>query len=50
MNRIYRLIWSRVMNNPAASRGVSNTQSEAPFVASHGELNPKRLRDVEIRN
>ena len=31
------------MNYPAASRGVSNAQTEKPLVASHGELNPTRL-------
>ena len=33
------------MNYPAASRGVSNAQTEKPLVASHGELNPTRLTD-----
>ena len=32
------------MNYPTASGGVSNTQTEKPFVASHGELDPKKLR------
>ena len=35
------------MNNPAASCGVSNTQPKKRFVASHGELIPKRL-NVEV--
>ena len=32
------------MNNPAASCGVSNTLAQVPFVASHGESDPQRLK------
>ena len=34
------------MNNPAASCGVSNTQTKKSLVASHGELNPERLKST----
>ena len=34
------------MNNPAASCGVSNTQTKKSLVASHGELNPERLKTL----
>ena len=37
------------MNYPAASRGVS-AQTEKPLVASHGELNPTRLKGQERPN
>ncbi len=34
------------MDYPAARGGVSNTQTEKPLVASHGELDPKRLNPI----
>ena len=37
------------MNNPAASCGVSNTQTKKSLVASHGELNPERLKSTVAR-
>ena len=40
---------SWTMNSPAASCGVSNTQAEIPFVASHGESDPQRLT-IHLRN
>ena len=35
------------MNNPAASCGVSNTQTKKSLVASHGELNPERFSGAD---
>ena len=42
-----KILWPE-MNNPAASCGVSNTLAQVPFVASHGESDPQRLKRPSV--